>query len=89
MAELSAGEAWKYSIQNSRTNMKEEDLKVLENLEKLLGKTNIEGQLSEIELMEKFIIGQSENAEEEQKKNEKMYKSLGIIAGLAIAIILI
>ena len=89
MAELSAGEAWKYSIQNSKTNMKEEDLKVLENLEKLLGKTNIEGQLSEIELMEKFIIGQSENAEEEQKKNEKMYKSLGIIAGLAIAIILI
>lgn len=89
MDEMSAGEAWKYAIQNSQTNMKKEDLIILENLEKLLGKTNIEGQLSEIELMEKFIIDQSKIAEDEQKKNEKMYRSLGIIAGLAIAIILI
>ena len=89
MQELSAGESWKYAIKSSKTNMKEEDLRVLENLEKLLGKTNIEGQLSEIELIEKFIIDQSKIAEDEQKKNEKMYKSLGIIAGLAIAIILI
>lgn len=89
MKEFSAGEAWKYAIQNSKTNMNEEDLKVLENLEKLLGKTNIDGQLSEIELIEKFIDVQIEKAEEEQKKNEKLYKNLGVITGLAIAIILI
>lgn len=47
------------------------------------------GQLSEINLTKKFIDTQIEKAEEEQKKNEKLYKSLGIIAGLAIAIILI
>lgn len=89
MQDMSAGEAWKYGIQNSKTNLKEEDLKVLENLEKLLGKTNIDGQLSEIELIEQFIIEQTKLAEEEQKKNEKMYKSLGIIAGLAIVIMMI
>ena len=89
MQEVSAGEAWRYALENSHTNMKDEDLKVLENLEKLLGKTNVDGQLSEITLIEKFVVNQSQIAEEEQKKNEKMYRSLGIIAGLAIAIILI
>lgn len=89
MKEVSAGEAWKHAIQNSKTNMTEEDLKVLENFEKMLGKTSIEGQLSEIKLLERFIDEQIEKAEEEQKKNEKLYRNLGVIAGLAIAIILI
>lgn len=39
--------------------------------------------------MSKFIDEQIQKAEEEQKKNEKLYKSLGIITGIGIAIILI
>lgn len=89
MKDLSAGESWHYAIENSNTNMNKEDLKLLMNLEKLLGKTNVEGQESEIELMKKFIETQIQKAEEEQRKNEKLYKNLGIIAGLAIVIILI
>ena len=85
MKTQSAGEAWKNALEESKTNLKEEDIKVLKNLSKLLGKTDIDGQLSEIELIEEQIT----NAEEEQKKNEKLYKSLGILAGIAIAIILI
>lgn len=42
MKELTAGEAWRLAIRNSKTNLTESDLKVLENLEKLLGKTNAE-----------------------------------------------
>ncbi len=40
MKEYSAGDAWKYAVRNSKTNMKKEDLEVLENLEKLLGTTS-------------------------------------------------
>lgn len=40
MKEKSAGEAWEEAVNNSKTNMKEEDLRVLETLGKLLGKTN-------------------------------------------------
>ena len=47
------------------------------------------GQLSEIELMENFIDKQIGLAEEARMKNEKLYRSLGIITGLAIVIILI
>ena len=43
----------------------------------------------EIELTLNFIDTQILKAEEERKKNEKMYRSLGTIVGLAIVIILI
>lgn len=42
MGEKSAGEAWKEAIKTSNTNLQKEDLKILENLDKLLGKTNAE-----------------------------------------------
>lgn len=89
MNELSAGEAWKIAIETSDTNMNSEDLSILKNFDKLLGKTNVEGQLSEIELLKRFIDTQIKKAEEEQNKNEKMYKNLGMIVGLAIVIILV
>ncbi len=89
MKELSAGEAWNLGLTNSNTSMNDEDINVLKNFKKLLGKTNVEGQLSEIELMKRYIDIQIQKAEEEDKKNEKLYKNLGIIVGLAIVIILI
>lgn len=89
MNEQDAGTAWKSAIESSKTNMKAEDLKILESLDKLLGKTDIEGQLNQIELIQNFIDCQIEKAENEQRKNEKLYKSLGAIVGLTIAIILI
>ena len=89
MLELSAGEAWHFAIENSNTNMNEEDLNILKGLEKLLGKTDIDGQLSEINLIKEFIDVQIKKAEEEQIKNAKLYKNLGIMIGMIIVIILI
>ena len=89
MVELSAGEAWHFAIENSNTNMNEEDLNILNGLEKLLGKTDIDGQLSEINLIKEFIDIQIKKAEEEQIKNAKLYKNLGIMIGMIIVIILI
>lgn len=89
MKQLSAGEAWEYAIDNSKTNMNDEDLSLLKSLNKMLGKTDAEGQLSELELMKNFIEVQIKKAEEEQRKNEKLYKNLGMTVGLALVIILI
>ena len=55
----------------------------------MLGKTDVQGQLNEINLNMNFLDTQIRVAEEEQHKNEKMYKTLGTIVGLAIIIILI
>lgn len=53
------------------------------------GKTDVQGQLNEINLHISFLDKQIDLAEEESKKNEKMYRTLGTIFGLAIIIILI
>ena len=89
MKDQSAGEAWNESIDLVYSSMKEEDKTVLKNLGKMLGKTDLEGQISEIELVNHFLDTQIEMAESEKRKNEKMYKTLGGIIGLTLVIILI
>ena len=56
MKELSAGQAWKEALENSNMEVTIEDKNVLIGMSKLLGKTNIEGQISEIKLTSKFQI---------------------------------
>lgn len=89
MQDLPAGEAWKKALDTKNTNLKKEDIEVLKGLSNLLGKVDLEGQISEIELVDNFLDKQIEKAEEESKKNEKMYKTLGITVGLAMVIIFI
>lgn len=70
-------------------NLNSEDIQVIKSLGKMLGKTDVEGQVSEINLTSVFLETQIAKAEEDCKKNEKIYKTLGTIVGLAIVIILI
>ena len=60
----------------------------MRTLGNVLGKTDIEGQMSEISQFSNLLKTQIKNAENEKNKNSKMYKSLGTIIGLAIVIIL-
>lgn len=89
MKEESAGEAWNKSFEDVVTNLLDEDITTLKNLGRLLGQTDLEGQISEIEVVNQFLDTQLENARQEKLKNEKMYRTLGIISGMTIAIILI
>lgn len=83
--------SWEKSIDEEKTNLnlKNEDINLIKGLSNMLGKTDMEGQLSEIDLTMSFLDNQILLAEEECRKNEKMYRSLGTIFGLAIIIILI
>ncbi len=89
MKELPAGKAWIEALESQNTNLKKEDIEVLKGLSNLLGKVDLEGQVSEIELVDNFLNMQIEKAEEESKKNEKMYKALGVTIGLAMVIVLV
>ncbi len=86
---LSAGDAWNIALQLDELNINDEDRNILKGLSKLLGKTDISGQISQIEITEEFLATQIEKAEYEKNKNERLYKTLGMIIGLTIVIILI
>lgn len=89
MKQLNAKEAWLQAVEVSKINITKEDKEILKGLGKLLGKTDLEGQISQIDLTSNFIDIQIEKAEKELAKNEKLYKTLGVVSGLALVIILI
>ncbi len=91
MKKLGLKKSWDKAIENNKQNLslKTEDIDIIKNLGNMLGKTDVEGQLSEIKLNMSFLDTQIAIAEEECMKNEKMYRTMGTIFGLAIIIILI
>ncbi len=84
-----AGEAWEKCVDESNLSLNNEDKEALKSLAKLLGNTDINGQLSQINLVNNFLDEQIKDATEAKLKNEKLYKKLGIIVGLAVVIVLI
>ena len=80
---------WSTAIQKADISINQEDKNIIKKLGKLLGQTDVEGQISEIEVAENFLDMQIEKAEDEKKKNQKMYKTLGVVVGLVFVIILI
>ena len=88
MQNKSASIAWEEALDENNTNLTKEDRYVLKSLSKLLGQTDVEGQTSQIDITQKFLETQIKQAEEETKKNEKLYSKLGTTIGLVIVIIL-
>ena len=84
-----AGDAWEKSIETNLESLKKEDINSLKPLGKLLGKTDIDGQVNQIKLVCEFLEEQIAEAYEEKNKNEKMYQKLGAIVGLIMVIVLI
>ena len=91
MKKMDINTSWKEAIDKNKyiLNLNEEDIDTIKKLGNMLGKTDVQGQLSEINLNMNFLDTQITYAEESRKKNEKMYRTLGTIFGLAIVIILI
>ncbi len=89
MKNTTAQKAWEEAVFESETNLTKTDLETINMLSKMLGKTDVEGQVSQIDITLNFLDKQILEAEEEKAKNEKMYKKLGTVMGLALVIILI
>ena len=79
--------AWNSAV-DEEAKISKEDKDILKMFGKLLGKTDKKGQISEIDLSLNFIEKQIQKAESEKSKNAKLYKSLGILIGCGITIIL-
>lgn len=88
MKESTAEIAWQESVDEANANLNNEDKRAIKTLAKLLGQTDSEGQISQIEITEKFIEEQIQDAISARQKNEKLYTRLGTILGMTIVIIL-
>ena len=88
MENMSAKDGWEKAIEESqdKLSLNKEDFTTIEILGKMLGNTDVEGQVSQIELTEKLIEDQIENA---KQKNTKLYKTLGVTVGLTAVILLL
>lgn len=84
-----AEKAWKDEIKRAELSIKKEDRNVLKEFGTLLGKTNQEGQVNQIKFTNTLLDRQIEKAREEKRKNEIVYKKLGLIFGIGIVVILI
>ena len=82
-------DAWELSVAENSYGFSKEDILLINGFGKMLGKTDVKGQLNEINLADEFLDKQIFEAEEKKKKNDKLYKSLGIIMGIGIVIICI
>ena len=81
--------SWNEGVDKIKKDFTKEDIEIIKMMGKLLGKTDIEGQVNEIELTKSLIEKQIEKAELEKIKNSKLYKTMGVICGIGICIILI
>lgn len=82
-------DAWNLAVAENSFSLSKEDIKIISNFGNLLGRTDIKGQINEIELANNFLDKQIIDAEETRKKNDKLFKSLGVIIGITIVIIFI
>ena len=89
MKTMNAQEGWNSSLEKAITNLKKEDIGCLKSFGKMLGKTDKEGQVSQLEMTKTLLSVQIKKAQDEENKNAKLYKTLGTIVGLAFAIILV
>ena len=89
MKTMLAGKAWKNSVKTVNNNLKKEDIEIIASLGNLLGKTDSEGQVNQIEEIKELLNIQIEKANLDKEKSETLYKTLGLTIGLAIVIILI
>ena len=80
--ETNLGKSWSEATEKIKTDFNEEDKEIIKMMD-------INGQVNEIELTRKLIEKQIEKAEIEKTKNSKLYKTMGVILGMGICIILI
>jgi stage III sporulation protein AB len=88
---LNSAQAWEMAIRNNikNTALNKEDEEILISFGKLLGNTDVDGQIKNIKLTLTQLKLQEQKAEEARLKYGSMYRKLGILGGVALVIILL
>jgi stage III sporulation protein AB len=90
-AGLTAKQAWKKAVVevNPQTALQDKDRQVLLELGYNLGQSNSEGQVRHLKLARNNLDNLHQEAIDERDKKVKMWRYLGVLGGLLIAILLL
>lgn len=69
--------------------LKNDDYNIIYEFGKMLGTSDVEGEIKHIKLYEELIKNNLYNSESELKQKSKLYKLLGLFAGLTIALLML
>ena len=76
MEYISTEKAWNEAVDETINNLSKKDKDILKDLGKLLGQTDVDGQISQINLVSNFLDLQIKDANNEKLKNQKLYRTL-------------
>jgi len=78
---ITAGEAWAKAVKENikNTSLNKEDEEIIISFGKMLGSSDVEGQIKNIRLTINQLKLQEQKAEELRAKNEAMYRNLGYL----------
>lgn len=81
--------AWRAAVRGRPGALKAEEARVLESLADVLGATDLESQLTALDYTREQLRRCHIEAGRNREKYQKLYGTLGVLAGLAVGIILI
>ncbi|WP_078577012.1 stage III sporulation protein SpoIIIAB [Salipaludibacillus agaradhaerens] len=89
--EESTQQAWEEELNYWKTDvdLDAKDIDILKQFGQTLGRQDIEGQRKQIQLTQAYLETMEQTALETQKKYESMYRSLGLLGGLLLVIMLL
>lgn len=89
--ELSAGDTFMKVVDEEKffLNLIDDDVEILKGLAVSLGQMDVENQSKNIKLIIHTLNNQLESAKSEKNKNFKLFRNMGVLAGLMLIIILI
>ena len=83
--------AWKKAVESfsKDSTMIKEDLEILASLAEIVGTRDLEGQINALEMIESQFRHQLDQARLAHEKKGKLFRSLGALTGIGLAIVLI
>jgi stage III sporulation protein AB len=88
---LTASEAWSISLNRlyNKSSLRRGDCEILENLGGYLGASDKEDQIKHLKLAISQLKDMEYLAEDERRKNERIWNYLGVLSGLMLVLLII
>ncbi len=86
-----AGEAWQEALKvvRPRLDLTRADFEILQRFGSTMGSGGREEQLKNLQLAQQQLMFQEREAAEERLKYERLYKTMGVLVGLAVVLVFV